>query len=125
MRVLVTGSRDWSQHVILKQRLAELPRGSSIIHGRTRADMAAGVAARALGIPETPYPADWSGKGKAAGIIRNRQMLDEKPDLVLAFWDGRSTGTKHTIDEAKRRGIPVEVILADRADALQQLAEKP
>jgi hypothetical protein len=111
LRVLVTGSRDWSQHVLLKQRLAELPRGSSIIHGGARgADQSAGQAARALGIPETAYPADWRGKGKAAGIIRNLAMLDTKPDLVLAFWDGQSTGTKHTIDEARRRGIPVEVI---------------
>ena len=111
MRVLVTGSRDWNQTVILKRRLAALPRGSEIIHGGARgADQSAAVAARALGIPDTAYPADWRGKGKAAGIIRNLEMLDTGPDLVLAFWDGKSTGTKHTIDEAVRRGIPVEIV---------------
>lgn len=111
LKVLVTGSRDWNQHVLLKRRLAELPSGSSIIHGGARgADQSAAQAARSLGIPETAYPADWRGKGRAAGIVRNLAMLDTKPDLVLAFWDGRSTGTKHTIDEARKRGIPVEVI---------------
>jgi len=39
-------------------------------------------------------------------------MLDWEPELVLAFWDGRSTGTEHTITEANRRGIPVEVLTA-------------
>lgn len=56
------------------------------------------------------FPADWKGLGKRAGIVRNLQMLDEVPALVLAFWDGQSKGTKHTIDEARRRGIKVEVV---------------
>jgi hypothetical protein len=33
-----------------------------------------------------------------------------KPDLVVAFWDGESRGTKHTIDSAERRELPVDVI---------------
>jgi hypothetical protein len=36
-------------------------------------------------------------------------MLDTKPDLVLAFQRDGSRGTQHTIDEARKRGIPVEV----------------
>jgi hypothetical protein len=39
-------------------------------------------------------------------------MLDEKPDLVIAYWNGKSNGTAHTISEARKRGIPVEVIVA-------------
>jgi hypothetical protein len=63
----------------------------------------AGVIARRLGYEVKEYPADWRGKGKRAGIIRNLEMLDTKPDKVIAFWDGRSTGTGHTISEAKKR----------------------
>ncbi len=37
-------------------------------------------------------------------------MLESKPDLVLAFWDGQSRGTKHTITEARRRNIPVVLV---------------
>ncbi len=44
-----------------------------------------------------------------AGFERNIRMLDLKPDLVIAFWDGYSGGTKHTIDEAEKRGIEVEL----------------
>ena len=36
-------------------------------------------------------------------------VLDQNPVLVLAWWDGRSRGTAHTIGEAKKRGIPVEI----------------
>lgn len=40
---------------------------------------------------------------------RNLAMLDEKPDLVIAFQINGSAGTQHTIDQARKRGIPVEV----------------
>lgn len=111
MIVLVTGSRSWRHPSLIRERLAKLPPGSSIIHGGARgADMLAATTARALGIPETAYPADWRGRGRSAGIVRNLQMLDKRPDLVLAFWDGASTGTKHTIDAARERDIPVEIV---------------
>jgi hypothetical protein len=38
-------------------------------------------------------------------------MLDTDPDVVIAFWDGTSRGTRHTIDSAIRRGIPVEAYI--------------
>jgi hypothetical protein len=110
MKVLVCGSRSWDNPTAIRRRLTDLPRGAEVIHGNARgADQDAGTFARALGLRETAFPADWRGKGRRAGIIRNLAMLDQKPDLVLAFWDGRSTGTAHTITEARRRGIPVEV----------------
>jgi hypothetical protein len=111
MKVLVCGSRSWNRPSLIGRRLAKLPNDAEIIHGGARgADELAATYARALGIPVTAYPADWRGKGKRAGIIRNLEMLDQKPDLVLAFWDGESAGTRHTIGEAENRGIKVEVV---------------
>ena len=111
VKVLVCGSRDWDRPTWIGRRLAKLPRGTEIIHGAARgADTFAQLYAHALGIPETAYPADWRGKGKRAGIIRNLEMLDQKPDLVIAFQASGSRGTQHTIDEARKRGIPVEVV---------------
>ena len=84
-----------------------------VIEGDAKgADKIAGQAARELGIPVQIFPANWARFGAAAGPIRNRQMLDEKPDLVVAFHDhiSESRGTADTIKEAKRRGIPVELI---------------
>ena len=52
------------------------------------------------------FPADWKKYGKAAGHIRNKQMLDEgKPDVVLAFRGGK--GTANMIKQAEERGVPV------------------
>lgn len=61
--------------------------------------------------------ARWEEHGKRAGILRNLRMLDEKPELVIAFWDGKSKGTAHTIEGARTRNIPVDVILASQPDA--------
>lgn len=95
----------------MRDRLAQLPRGSAIIHGAARgADAMAAQIARSLGITEDGYPADWRTLGRRAGVLRNLALLDMQPDLVLAFWDGRSTGTRHVITEASKRGIPVEVV---------------
>jgi hypothetical protein len=48
------------------------------------------------------YP-DWDKNGKAAGIIRNRQMV-EYCDFALGYWDGVSKGTKSTIDFLRKSG---------------------
>lgn len=109
--MLVCGSRSWRDRRAIAARLRELPRGTTILHGGARgADLLAADVARSLGLPTIEMRPDWSA-GRSAGFVRNLRMLDEHPDLVLAFWDGRSTGTGHTLDHAARRSIPVEVIL--------------
>ena len=57
----------------------------------------------------TRYLADWKRYGSGAGPIRNDKMLALKPDLVLAFWNGYSRGTLHTIKGARKLGIEVRV----------------
>ena len=113
MRVLVCGSRDWHRGDIIRERLAKLPRGTVIMHGRCRgADMLADVNAKSLGFHVQVFPADWNEYGRSAGVRRNLVMLAQKPDLVLAFHLNGSTGTQHVIDEAVKRGIPFEVFSA-------------
>ena len=115
MRVLVCGSRNWASHRAIYDALMKLHVEKKILYvieGEARgADTIARVSAENLGIPVLRFPADWNKHGKAAGFIRNQQMLDEgKPDLVLAFWDGLSRGTKNMIELAKKAGVPVEII---------------
>lgn len=115
MRVLVCGSRNWTNALAIEHRLVGLPEGTVIIHGATRgADSIAGSIAReCCGLWEEPYSADWSRYGKAAGPIRNQQMLDQgRPDLVIAFHAdlSKSKGTADMVRRAKKAGIPVEVI---------------
>src|SRR5262252_8427844 len=103
MKVLVCGSRSWRDGDTIRTRLRALPRGTTIIHGTAiGADRLAGEIANGLGFAVEDDP--------AAGKKRNLRMLDAEPDLVLAFWDGRSTGTMHTVVNARERSIPVEVV---------------
>lgn len=73
------------------------------------ADMLADAAARELGFTPWQHHADWRRYGKRAGPRRNRTMLDRCPDLVIAFQRNGSRGTQDCVDEARRRGIAVEV----------------
>lgn len=114
MKVLVTGSRHWLELAPVRRELAALPSGTILVHGACRgADNTADLAGRILGMIIRPYPADWV-RGKAAGIIRNAQMLKEEHpdqeglfiDLCLAFHKdvGLGTGTA----DMKKRVIAAE-----------------
>jgi len=121
VRVLVCGSRDWGDAEAIERELCGWPVGTVVVHGAASrkvrgveqsADMLADRIARAYGYRVEPFPADWKAEPRRAGILRNLAMLDTGPDLVLAFQRNGSRGTQHTIDEARRRGIPVEVFTA-------------
>lgn len=112
VRVLVCGSRDWEDEDEIADVLADLIAGApvTIVHGGARgADYIAGKIAEFYGYAVEVFPADWERYGKRAGFIRNVAMLDTRPDRVVAFQRNGSRGTQHTIDEARKRGIPVDV----------------
>jgi hypothetical protein len=114
-KVLVCGSRGWESVSQVRMVYAKLDAigPTEIISGGARgADRVAEVWAKTNSVPITVFTPNWNKYGRRAGILRNNQMLDTNPDLVLAFWDGVSTGTKHTINEARKRGMKVEVIRA-------------
>ncbi len=111
MRVIVCGSRRWHDRQLIADRLGDLPPDSVVVHGCARgADRIAGEEAQKWGLRVDEFPADWERDGKAAGFIRNQRMADAGADLCIAFWDGRSSGTKHMMERARQAGIPVEVV---------------
>ena len=113
MKILVCGDRDWTDIWTIYDVLNKYPRDTIILHGAARgADTMAGTIAKKLKFTIHSCPAQWEKYGKAAGPIRNRQMLDMNPDLVIAFHNNieKSKGTKDCIKEAEKRGIPVELI---------------
>ena len=79
----------------------------TLVHGTARgADSFAASWAEWKKLPIKAYPADWKRYNRAAGSIRNQQMLDkESPDLVIAFCGG--TGTAHMVSIARAANIPV------------------
>ncbi len=113
MKILVCGSRSWTHSDAIFAQLTDYdPTTTEVIHGGARgADKLAGKVANSLGIKVIEYPANWTRYGKAAGFIRNNEMLAQKPDLVLAFWDGKSKGTEHTINAARELDIPTRVVI--------------
>lgn len=117
-RVLVCGDRrfiDWPTMVAVLQRHVTcddvLIQGECI--GADR--MAAQIGRTQIGCEVEGFPANWDKYGKAAGPIRNRQILDTKPDLVIAFHYNykQSRGTKDCVEQAMRRGINV-ILVAER-----------
>jgi hypothetical protein len=100
---------------------ASCPPSTVIIHGGARgADRIAGEVAMALGFVIRVYPADWVIHGKAAGPIRNSEMLrkehylEEPIDLCLAFtWDlAISRGTHDMVQKARKAHIEVQLPFA-------------
>ena len=113
MRIIVAGGRDFSDYEFmvgvldrLFSRLSEVV----IISGMARgADNLGHRYAREHGIEVIEMPANWKAHGRAAGMIRNSAMLEVAEGLV-AFWDGKSPGTRDMISKAKAKGIHVRVI---------------
>lgn len=111
MRVLVCGSRHFNNYNLLEKELETIPI-TTVIEGEARgADTLARVYAERHGLDVLPFPADWNKHGRAAGPIRNTQMLVEgKPDLVVAFLAPNSRGTKHMIEIAQKAGVEVKIV---------------
>jgi hypothetical protein len=112
MRVLICGTRVFSDEKVIRDVLRRLPEGSVIIEGGAKgADSIAAKVAGERGLEVLEFAADWDKKGRAAGLIRNQQMLDEgDPDVIYAFYmdktdKEKSIGTKDMV----RRGIKAEV----------------
>lgn len=108
--VLVCGGREFTGAAFVYatlDRLHALYQFSLVIEGDARgADRLGGEWADSRGIPHMKYPADWENLGRAAGPIRNAQMLREgRPDLVVAFPGGR--GTAHMVRIAREAGVEV------------------
>lgn len=117
MKTIVAGSREGIPPEAVMRAIESCPWViTQVVSGRARGVDASGeIAADALGIPVAIFPADWTTHGKAAGPIRNRQMLDYA-DALIAVWDGKSRGTANMVGIARAKGIPIhEVIVAKGA----------
>lgn len=71
------------------------PERDEIISGGAQGvDLSAASFCMDRGIPFTEYPADWNKHGKAAGVIRNREMAEDS-DILILIWDGKSRGSQN------------------------------
>lgn len=113
-RIIVAGGRDFNDYSILYlelNKLLEFYCGDiEIVSGTAKgADRLGEVFARNEGLPVHRFPANWDLHGKSAGYKRN-VLMAENAEVLLAFWDGESKGTKHMIDIATSKGLKVNVV---------------
>lgn len=131
MKMIIAGSRTFNDYQFLDKRVTDylntfqtvlsfidhyLPEPSNIWHnleivsgGAPGADTLAERFAEEKNLPLKVFPADWKKYNKRAGHIRNVQM-GNYADMLIAFWDGKSTGTADMIDIMRKSGKICEVI---------------
>ena len=114
-RVIVAGSRGFLDYDLMCRELDKLfwdspefaERDVKIVSGM--ADGADSLAIRYADerkLTKILFPANWKLYHRIAGFLRNEDMLSVATHLVV-FWDGQSNGTRHMIEIAKAKGIPV------------------
>ena len=111
-RILVTGSRNWTDREVVRRALWEESGGmpATLVHGACPyggADIIAAVLAAGWGWRVEPHHAQWGRYGKAAGPMRNREMVDLGASVCLAFPLGASRGTRGCMELARAAGITV------------------
>ena len=112
MKLAIVGSRG-----IRIENIEEfLPDGVDEIvsGGATGIDGCAAAYAREKGIKLTEFFPEYSRYGRAAPLKRN-DAIAEYADEAIAFWDGRSAGTKYTVNAFQRLGKHVEVIIINES----------
>jgi len=113
MRVGIVGSRTFNDYSKMKEEFLNLYSVEDIecifSGGAIGADSLARKLAEDLGIEIVEILPDWNKYGKSAGYIRN-QVIVASSDEILAFWDGRSRGTNHTLDLAGKKAMPVHIV---------------
>ncbi|MHA1302510.1 MAG: DUF2493 domain-containing protein [Candidatus Heimdallarchaeaceae archaeon] len=111
MKLAIVGGRNFNDYEKLEDamqffHIEDFQEVSVIISGGAKgADSLGERYAENWNIQIKQFLPEWNKYGKAAGFIRNQQIVDAC-DMVLAFWDGESKGTKDTIDKARKAKKP-------------------
>jgi hypothetical protein len=105
MKLAIVGSRDFDDYELVDKLCAHLVERfdvNAIVSGGAKgADKLGERFARQYGLDMIVFKPDWQQFGKRAGYLRNVDII-EASNIVIAFWDGQSKGTKHSIDIATK-----------------------
>lgn len=110
IRLAVVGSRTFNNYALLSQVLGSVHSTiTEIVSGGAKgADTLAKKYALEHGITIQEYLPDWFQLGRRAGYVRNTKIVANS-DALIAFWDGRSKGTRHSIRLAMASGLPLYI----------------
>ena len=113
MRVAIVGSRHFSDPDRVAEYIDGLPPRASIITGSASGvDAAATKAARSRGLAVQVMPASFDELADASKSAARNQRLVDACDVLVAFWDGASKGTRATVDRALDSGKEVHVFIS-------------
>lgn len=111
MKLAIVGSRNIG-NIDIGQYIQQEP--TEIISGGAKGiDTLAAQYAKSKGIPLTEYLPDYDKYGRAAPIVRNKQIVSAA-DHILALWDGKSRGTLSSINFAKKTGKNLQIIIINQ-----------
>jgi hypothetical protein len=114
MRLIIAGGRLFEDYKKLCETcdfyLQNINDEIEIVSGTAiGADKLGEKYAKEKGYKLKQFPANWAKHKKAAGYIRNKEMA-QYADTLIAFWDGKSRGTKHMIDLARENRLRIRVV---------------
>ena len=121
-RVIIAGGRDFNDYDLLVEKVdyylsTAIEQGYKIIvvSGTAKgADKLGEKYASEKGYEIAYFPADWASNGKRAGYLRNQEMSkyakEQGKGALICFWDGKSRGSKHMIDIAKKDQLHMRVV---------------
>jgi len=112
MNIAIVGSRGFTSYAYLEKSL-EIYFGfidKIISGGATGADSLGARYAKEHDIPLQVFLPDWKTYGNSAGFLRNEKIV-EAADVVVAYWDGESHGTRHSINLGRAMQKPVLIFL--------------
>jgi len=114
VRLAVVGSRDFTNHLLMRSRVDDIDAGgwieAIVSGGAAGADSLAPIIAQGLEVPCTVHKPEWDKHGKAAGFIRNQAIVDDADAVAAFFGPGPETkGTQDTIRRARKARKPVHI----------------
>lgn len=115
MKVIIAGGRDFNDYKLLANSCYDVLQDVDfteieIVVGKAKgADELGEQYARNNGFKVKEFYPNWNKYGKSAGPIRNREMA-EYADYLIAFWDGKSKGTKNMIELATKHKLNISII---------------
>lgn len=118
MRVIIAGGRDFNNYPLLREECIKILHSHQykpveiVPDGARGADKLGEKFAKRFNYPLKVFPANWDKYGKRAGYLRNKEMAEyASPDgMLIAFWDGKSRGTRLMIDLANKYNLEIHVI---------------
>lgn len=114
MNIAIVGSRKWVDpnpiEAVCRAASVYDLHGSTIVSGGARGpDSMAETYAQKWQVDYLVLLAKWQRQGNQAGFIRNLRIV-QHADIMFAFWDGKSAGTRHSFGQMHKAGKPVVVV---------------